>query len=358
MAGRKNRKTIDDIAYGIEPTAPEKEATLVQISKALSWYGAMQKNDDAYKYLVAHDKRAKRIPKASIVSTLGFSIRMIDRGWILPEKTTKRINNDLEFLFSKYENNEEQKEDTPEKKKLTVQDRVRAQADIFSAELDGMIDDFIKNKYRSKFDTYEWLQENEVKQPHCKIIADNFEPMLEELIEAWNGDDEQLVEAYAHLTDKQFGDFINFVKSIIEDCKRFATNAKKTKAPRKKKAVNVEKIISRLKYKKEDTELKIASVDPAKIIGANQVWLFNTKYRILQVLNADGPVGLSIKGMAIKGFDGNSSIMKTVRKPADVCKRVLDGGKIVLRKLMGEINSKERVAQGRLNEHVVILRVI
>jgi hypothetical protein len=50
-------------------------------------------------------------------------------------------------------------------------------------------------------------------------------------------------------------------------------------------------------------------------------------------------------------------VSKTLRKPKDVLSRVLDGGKVVLRKVMGEINSKPQELNGRINKDTILLRV-
>jgi len=51
-------------------------------------------------------------------------------------------------------------------------------------------------------------------------------------------------------------------------------------------------------------------------------------------------------------------VSKTIRKPDEVLPRLLKGGKLVLRKLMSEINSKESVPNGRINRDTILLRVI
>jgi hypothetical protein len=94
------------------------------------------------------------------------------------------------------------------------------------------------------------------------------------------------------------------------------------------------------------------------VIGADQLWVFNVKYRTLGVYNAMGPSGLTIKGTTLQGFDDKTSKKKKLRKPEEVLKRCLTGGKIVLRKVLDEVNSKESAMNGRLNEETILLRVV
>jgi hypothetical protein len=70
-----------------------------------------------------------------------------------------------------------------------------------------------------------------------------------------------------------------------------------------------------------------------------------------------GPTGITVKGTTLIGYDDKTSVTKTLRKPQETLKRVLEGGKLVLRKMMDEIKSKEKPARGRINMDVVLVRV-
>jgi hypothetical protein len=142
--------------------------------------------------------------------------------------------------------------------------------------------------------------------------------------------------------------------------KKVAATATKKKAaePAKKKAKPVDKIVEKLQFKKEDNGFKIVSINPTDIVGASQLWVFNTKTRKLGAYNSSDAIGLSIKGTSITNFDEKTSIQKTVRKPEVVLPQCLKGGKIILRKLLPEINAVEQELTGRINSDIVLLRVI
>jgi hypothetical protein len=99
------------------------------------------------------------------------------------------------------------------------------------------------------------------------------------------------------------------------------------------------------------------SVNPIKIIGANQLWVYNVKTRKLGVYIAADAAGLSVKGSSIENYKYKESISKTLRKPKEILTRVLSGGKVVLRKVMDEINSKPAELNGRINGDSILLRV-
>ena len=132
----------------------------------------------------------------------------------------------------------------------------------------------------------------------------------------------------------------------------------KVRKPRKKKEKPASAIVSKLKFKEKDDEYKIVSVDPKQIVGCNQLWVFNTKYRTLAVYNAMGPAGLNVKGSTLIGFDEKTSIVKKLRKPTEQVNKLLAGGKIVLRKFMDDIKCKPKEATGRINKETVLVRII
>ncbi len=113
-----------------------------------------------------------------------------------------------------------------------------------------------------------------------------------------------------------------------------------------------------VQYKKEDSELKLVSSNPVNLIGASSVWLFNTKTRKLSNLQTSNPAGLAVKGTTIINIDDKLSMSKVVRKPEVVLPQVLTGGKIVLRKLLTELTTKEAEVNGRMNADTVILRCV
>jgi hypothetical protein len=50
--------------------------------------------------------------------------------------------------------------------------------------------------------------------------------------------------------------------------------------------------------------------------------------------------------------------VKKLRKPTEQVNKLLEGGKVVLRKYMDEIKCKPKEASGRINSDVVLLRII
>tara|TARA_R110000787_G_scaffold125642_1_gene236824 strand:- start:1405 stop:2538 length:1134 start_codon:yes stop_codon:yes gene_type:complete len=319
--------------------------------------------DATIKYSKIHRKKEmKKFHYSSINQiyfvSVGKYCHIMNKGGSLSQYT-------LDWLDVKWKELEERGKDlveeTPTETKkpvVSIQERVREKISEYIAEIEEQVDLFSESGYKSEFDMYKWLMNNNVKAQPANAIADYYVPWCDELKETITKKDEQLVEGYSHMKPAQIKRFVEFLDNIIKDATTWGANQKTVRKTRTKKAPSIEKQIARIQYAKENKELKLVSINPALIIGCNQLWVFNTKYRKLMRYDASGPTGLSIKGTTLQGYDVETSMSKTVRKPNDVLPRVLNGGKIVIRKLMDELNSKSSVPNGRINGDTVLLRVV
>ena len=219
-------------------------------------------------------------------------------------------------------------------------------------------DCFFVRDFKTVFDPYDLMRSLDIKGAHTKHILPVYQRKLEEIEEAIKGKDEQLVEGYSFLSKKELKEYASLLKRIIEDCGRIAHTAKLTRAPRKKKVKPVDKVIEKLQFKKEDNEYKAASINPTDIIGASQLWVFNTKTRNLGCYNATDVGGLNIKGTTLTNFNEETSVQKTIRKPEVVLPATLKAGKVALRKVLTDINAVEQALTGRINSDIILLRVI
>jgi hypothetical protein len=196
------------------------------------------------------------------------------------------------------------------------------------------------------------------KAAHARIIRDYYARDLAELNELASGNaDEQLKEGYKHRSRKQIKAFIAFLQEIESACNMLMQEAKVNKKPRKTKAVSKDKLVAKLKYKKTDEPLKLVSVNPADIVGAQELWIYNSKTRKLGKYVAEEFKELGIKGTTITGFSEMKSVQKTLRKPADQLKEFKAAGKVALRKFLEDINAVDTKMNGRINEETILLKV-
>ena len=243
----------------------------------------------------------------------------------------------------------------------SIQDRLRETACRMTEEIEDAIESWqadADNFDPKAFKMLNLLKGKGAKAAHARIIKTFYERDLAELEELAGGKaDPQLVEGYSHRTKKQIRTLISFYQEIHAACDMLAQEAKVNRAPRAKKTVPVEKIVGKLKYMKQNEPLKLVSINPADIIGAKELWIFNTKSRKLGRYIAKEYTELSVKGTAIIGFDENTSIQKTIRKPEEKLKEFKAAGKVALRKFLEDINATDTKLTGRINEETILLKV-
>ena len=68
--------------------------------------------------------------------------------------------------------------------------------------------------------------------------------------------------------------------------------------------------------------------------------------------------GLSVKGTTITGFNVETSVQKTLRKPEEKLKEFKESGKIKLRTYLDNINAVDIKLNGRINTDTIILKAV
>jgi hypothetical protein len=243
----------------------------------------------------------------------------------------------------------------------SIQERVREASYKMTEEIETAIEAFQTDPETfdpKAFKVLNLLKAKEAKAAHARIIKDFYARDLDELIEAASTKDEQLKEAYAHLSKAHLKKITAFYQEIVSACDMLGQEAKVNRKPRAKKSVPKEKLVAKLKYKKTDETLKLVSVNPADIIGTKELWTYNTKSRKLGKYVADEYKELSIKGTSITGYNEFKSVQKTLRKPAEQLKAFKDSGKVQLRKFLEDINAVDTKMNGRINEDIILLKVV
>jgi len=336
-------------------------------SYALSWYHDVYSFKESKEFLEDFVKKTRKksdlaaVKSAAWISPTWGNVAQILEDGYKSDELLVRLNAKVDELI---------KEGAPvlaEKKKvakvknnfpvLSIQERVANQARELLGEVDFEIDEFVEGKCKkTDFDLYKFLQVKEVKGPHTKLIRDDLEIVLVELKELVDGKDDQLNEGYSFLSKSQQKKYCEFIQGMVDDAEAWGNVRKSTRKPRARKIRSVEQRVAKVKYKVRDDSFKIVSVSPDRMIESNQIWIFNTKDRFLYKYNSER--GMTIKGTTLQDFDEATSFKKKIRKPDSILPKVLNNGKVKLRKLMDTIAAKETKVTGRISKDMIILRVI
>lgn len=345
-------KSIDEKHYGPEPIV------IGSFTDALNWYNYMGSDDDAREWFFQYLKQnytksdiafIRKLPKWKISKTLGSVARILSNGNILPERNMDYFKKGVENLIHAGKQIVDEEVEETSKPVVDIQARVRDKANAIITNLEEEIDHVMDGK---EFSMYNFCQSKELNPQILNIVADYYRPQWEEILL----NDEQVKEAFG----KRQKFWANFWNNFFADIDRYLNNKKvvKVRKPREKKVKSAVDQVKNLKFKKEDPSLKIVSVHPAEIIGCQQLWVYNTKYRKLIQYLAVGPAGIQVKGTTLTGWDVESSMSKTLRKPEESLTALLSAGKVGLRSFMSNIKTAESKPNGRLNEDSILLRVI
>lgn len=369
MAKKTSLGTAQDIKYiGSEPTYGNNVLTDKEIAAAYNWYNYVCDHNQAKEFTIIYFKANKagkgltdamaRLPDYKFVTTLGWICRMLQQGAKLPERTMEFMKEKAKVISAQalaLKQEKEQEEKKEEKPTVSIQQRIAEQVNNLIGDIEVEVDVWPDTKFKAS----EYLRKRQVKAPQANAIAEYYDKLNDEVLEAISGSDKELTQAYTRSMSKtKLKKFQEFIQSIVTDCKQVAANAKASRKPRAKKAKSAVQVAAKMKYLQRDEKLNITSVSPAAIIRAQQVWIYNVKTRKLGQYVAASAGGLNIKGTTILDFDEKNSIQKKLRKPEQVLPGVTQGGKIALRRIMENINAKPAPLNGRINGDTLILKVV
>jgi hypothetical protein len=351
------RKTVD------EPMLDQDNYN-VSLTNALVWYRDNVDEKKIRKFALEYfAKLGKKTEVLAInkaddydVRQLGVLCRLVSNENVLSDEHMKTIDNMVNHIIRKEALPQKIKEDKTVAvpvATVSIQDRMEEKAHVLAGEIEGAIDDFVLNKCKSDFSTKNYLLANQVAGPIAKRIGEIFARAGEEIREAIEGNDEQLVEGYSHLNKRELKRFAEFVEGIISDCQQQVQTAKANRAPRKRKAASPTKVVSKMKFLRDFAELNLKSCKPEDILTSTELWVYNTKYRKVTVYKSDGGT-LSVKGTTILGFDIKESKTMTLRKPEDFFKG-LAMGKRALNGAFKKLTTKPSTPNGRVNEECILL---
>jgi hypothetical protein len=342
------RVRIDDEPRFTEPM------TKLDLMHTLNWYHQNKESKDALNYINLYTKKNKiqgKIDTSNGILTVGWLCRLVLNGNDIGDTGRAYIKKNLLFVV-----------DTPAPvvvvdKGPSIQDRLNEKISEIAGDLEGAIDEVVTSKFNTMPSPFAIMQDR-AKGMHANKLVDIFKKRRSEFDDVLNTKDAEVREGYSNFTKPQLKKLVAYCDTIITDAMKIAGEAKVNRKPRKRKAKTPDQLVSKVQYCEKFDDLKLVSIKPKDMIGAMQLWVFNTKTRKLGVYHADDAGGFSVKGTTITNYTESKSISKTVRKPDQTLPEVLKAGKIALRNVLASIATKESLLNGRINSDIVLLRVL
>ena len=182
---------------------------------------------------------------------------------------------------------------------------------------------------------------------------------LEEFVAELNDfSDEEITEGFS--SEKKWKASRQAYMGLLDIAQNFNVNSRtlrKAAKKRKKTGTKAVQVTEAVQFKKEHSELQLVSIDPSAIIGTKGLLVYNTKARKIGLYFAESDEGLQVRGTTIRGYDEEKSYQKTLRNPEQQVNSFRDA---TLKRcsiiLSDNIVAKTTKMNGRLNEHIVIMK--
>jgi hypothetical protein len=349
-----------------EPTLDEK-TTLPII---LQWYNLNKNQKDSRKYIIEYLKSIKYNKKDllnimyskedCIPLNVGWvcRLKMNDDNFHFDEKIESYLEKHLKFAIKNGIKQKQNKVKNKQSSVKSVRDYLNESISRIMSVVDDKIDDIVFYEKTDAFDIYSFLIINNAKKPHVDAITDKLKKEHSELVLAQKGLDEEIVEGYSHIPKRRLNFLVKFYEELITECIRYLnTNQNTVRKTRKKKLKTPEQIVKKLKFQSECNELNVKSLSPDKLIGAKELWLYNTKNKKLS-LYVSAVEGFSVKGTTLINFEPKESFEKVLRKPKEILEEFQTASKTRAKKIFDELTTKLSECTGRFNENTIILKII
>lgn len=326
------RNSIEKQMIGDEPN-PETFPIISQsdLIQAYSWYNYTKSSEDAKKWVCRYkpefEKELKKVPDFEL-RTIGWTYRLRHNGYEIPEEILEKIESKVSGLIEKYQDMEIQKQAYRAVKEANENLARIKEADDTIYVLEDRLQDVKNGLLPPDFDFYQWFLKTGVDQ----FIAGHILQKCD-----WLDDEPVIREGLEKLSNLK-----RIVRKPIE------------RKLRAKKPPNPKTLVKKLLYRAECAELGLKSVSPVDIIGAKEVWLYDTEKRVLCVLRGES---MTVRGTTIFDWDEKKSLAKKVRKPEDVIKGMSKAIGRMVKTLKG-LTTKPCHVLNRTSENTIILKVV
>lgn len=361
---RKLKVPVSEVKYiGLEPTWGGS-ATTTEMINAYTWYRAVL-DAKTSREVIEDYMRWKSFSQSDIdfmtyvddawfeSSNIPALCRMAMRGLVLNERQESLLNNVVPGMV---QTGKERKAERDAARRPKPKPQQVATDHVWEA----------MSKIECSFDRRELIDAAAILKMHSPKPSDlvpeqdRFKRLIEEVQQALERTDIDAIECYRSMTKKQLRELLARYSGVLQAINLYCSSNIKQPTARKTKPKTPEKLVAKLRYLPEYKvdDLEVKSINPKDIIGASEVILYNIKKK--NVYRYIAPLGskLSINRSSIDGYDPQLSTRKRLSKPTAHLTRLLSGGVKSIGKTYDAITTKPVEVNGRVNEDMIILRVM
>jgi hypothetical protein len=190
-------------------------------------------------------------------------------------------------------------------------------------------------------------------EPARKIL----EGWLLDFNDAYHKRCDQAVEGYSHIKRSVMRRRIKHVELMLADCDKLKAASAATRKVRKPRVKSADKQVVKMRYKKEDKDFKIVSINPISIVGAMRLYVFNAKTREITEYVSGSTSGFSVRGTTLQAVDLENSRKIRLRKPDDFLPIVQSKTIKQIDNAWKKLTTKESKPNGRINDDCILIKV-
>lgn len=311
------------------------------------------------------------LPDWAVSGTTGKIARSLNRGLDHARVTTLTGEDirgmaiaDVKAAIKNYgpefykEDNDSETEASPMESGPSIQERLKKKVlSTLGMDLDNLIDEWIKGEDKADpLKIANSMEKHGVPVMGLKYFQDILVRMKAEYQAALDKDYPEATEGYSYLSKKGINNRIAAIEAMEDEISKITHAKKANRKPRVKKPKAAEKQVSKMKFMQASADYSIKSISPLSIPGAHRVFIFNTKNRVLSMLESNSATGLEVKGSGIRNFNESSSFSIRLRKPNDVLPEILNKTLKQIEKLTDSLTTKRSKPNGRMTDTCIILR--
>lgn len=329
-------------------------------------YNLTKNSADAKGYLLdylkaGNDNRYRDVSKTPdklIRPTAGWLARMVSLGLTLSNQQRDTFERLIDDCVRKRPVDEDEPEAQTPPAPTTVIVK-KSSTDILS--IIGDIERAVDSWRTVPFSLTTYLTERKLSPAVCEPVIAFYAPLVTELQGAIEGKQKDLKEAYSYLTKADLKKYLAFIVSIIDDAKKYGSEYVESKVvnrkPRKKKEIPLDKKVELLQYLPEFLKARVRSIDPKRIIGAKELWTFDSVSKRLIVLRAKTDAGLDLHRSTIINYDEKDSAAKRIgRHTARILEHILLSPRQKAREVFDSLSGDRLEITGRINKNTVLLK--
>ena len=225
------------------------------------------------------------------------------------------------------------------------------------SDLDDLEDSWIGGE-EVDFDLYNRFRYHGLTGKAAEPVRKILEGWLLDYNDAYHKRCDQAVEGYSHIKRSVMRRRIKHVELMLADCDKLKAASAAIRKVRKPRVKSADKQVVNMKYKKEDKDYKIVSINPISIVGSYRLYVFNTKTREITEYVSGNVNGFSVKGTTLQGFDPDNSRKIRLRKPEDFIKVAQSKTPRQINTAWSKLTTKESKPNGRINTDCILLRIL